>query len=80
MTRSAYIKKVGFVPLMLVLLGFFATKSQGAVPIIEFFRSSEGSIDSVRPVRLWWKVQNANRVDVYDGFKNTVYPLSLIHI
>ncbi len=43
-------------------------------PSIEFFRSSETAIDTVRPVALSWKVSNAYRVDIHDGYRNLVLP------
>ena len=43
-------------------------------PEIVYFQASEEAIDSVRPVRLSWKVKNASIVDIHDGFRNVTYP------
>jgi hypothetical protein len=49
--------------------------ASAAMPVIEFYNASVTQIDRIQPVRLNWKVQNAARVDIYDGFRNTTYPL-----
>ncbi len=43
-------------------------------PTIEYYRASSVFIETIQPVRLDWKVRDAVRVDVYDGFRNTTYP------
>lgn len=49
--------------------------ASAAMPLIEIYNASVTQIDRIQPIRLNWKVQNAVRVDVYDGFRNTTYPL-----
>lgn len=44
-----------------------------AVPTIEYYNASHAVVHLVQAVRLSWKVHNAVRVDVYDGFRNTTY-------
>jgi hypothetical protein len=46
-----------------------------AAPTIEFYTASQQIIHQIQPVRLSWRVHNAVRVDVYDGYRNTTYEL-----
>ncbi len=40
-------------------------------PRVEFYQASPQIIEKQQPVRLSWRVQNAVRVDIYDGFRDT---------
>lgn len=44
-----------------------------SAPDIEFYKASNETIHTVQAVRLSWKIHNAVKVDVYDGFRNTTY-------
>jgi hypothetical protein len=43
-------------------------------PVIEFYNASTESIDIVQSVRLWWRVQGAVNVDIWDGWRNVLVP------
>lgn len=43
-------------------------------PRVEFYQAYPQIIDKVQAVRLSWRVQNAVRVDIYDGFRDTTIP------
>jgi hypothetical protein len=49
-------------------------RAHAMTPTIEFYRASTLLVETIQPVRLDWKVKDAVRVDVYDGFRNTTYP------
>jgi hypothetical protein len=59
---------------MMCLLGLQGRAALAAQPMIEFYRASTTYVETLQGVRLWWKVHNAVRVDIYDGFRNTVIP------
>jgi hypothetical protein len=59
---------------LLCILGLQSKAALAAQPTIEFYRASTTQVETLQGVRLWWKVHNAVRVDIHDGFRNTVIP------
>ena len=53
------------------VLGSSEAKAQ---TVVDFYSASTTKIDRIQPVRLWWRVRDASRVDIYDGFRNMVIP------
>jgi hypothetical protein len=52
----------------------FGSTDAKAQPEVDFYSASATRIDRIQPVRLWWRVRDASRVDIYDGFRNVVIP------
>lgn len=46
----------------------------GGYPVIDFFQASPQVIDKIQPVRLFWRVRNAVRVDIFDSYRGTTVP------
>lgn len=55
------------------LLASAAAQAVRSVPVVEIYQASSEVIHAVQAVRLSWKIHNAVKVDVYDGFRNTTY-------
>lgn len=60
--------------LALVLWSSLHSSSATAAPVVEYYRASSTQIERIQAVRLWWKVRDAARVDIYDSFRNVVIP------
>lgn len=60
---------------MLIWLTSFLVPSEvQAQAVVDYYSASTTQIDRVQAVRLWWRVRDASRVDIFDGFRNIVIP------
>lgn len=56
------------------LVGVARTAEATPTPVVDYYEASRSTIDTLQAVRLSWKVRDAVRVDIYDGFRHVIIP------